>query len=62
MSKITIVKRTDGCTENDSCQLEACIFSQRSENIECTLTGARHYISDSPQSGLKVPCTMRFSW
>ena len=30
-------------------------------NIECTITGARRYFSDSPQGGLEVlqPCTLR---
>ena len=65
---LVIVKRTVGCTENQSSWPQAnlhyacTLFLQQSGNIECTITGVSLcYFSDSLQSGLELPCTLHFS-
>ena len=64
---VAIVKRTAGRRTKVVGRVPrrisaACsLFLQRSGNIDCTITGARHHSSDLPQGGLEVPCTLRFS-
>ena len=48
---VVTVKRIAGCTENDSwprANWKHVYLGQESGNIKCTVTGARHYSSDSP--------------
>ena len=63
----SIMKRIAGCTENQGSwpwanQKHVYLFSEVQRNIECTITGARQYFSDSLHSRLEVSCTPRFSW
>ena len=40
--------------------VESSLFLRRGGSIRCKVTGSRHYSSDLPQGGLKIPCSLLF--
>ena len=36
------------------------IFIRRGDSIVCLVDGSRRYLSDLPQGGFEIPCTLKF--